>query len=224
MSTQLGSSGVSREDLALYFDGELTGAEAHELQVQIDADPELRAELDQLGALHGLVAEGLTQSSEEVPQARFEQLWDEIDRGIAREKAVAQAEHESIWNRLWTALKPMRLPAAVAAAAGALVVAMQVSDEDPNNDDRVASVQEPPASPTVAPALAPPKTPVNPPTQIAVAPVPPEAPAALPPPKQAEAEIHSVEFEGNGQIGRFGTVTVLYVEEPLTPKDSERSL
>ena len=90
MTNQVGHSGVSRDELALHFDGELTGAQAHELAAQIDADPELRDELAQLGIVQGLVQETLKTKAAQVPQARFEQIWDEIDRQLDQEAAACQ--------------------------------------------------------------------------------------------------------------------------------------
>ena len=47
----------------------------------------------------------------------------------------------------------------------------------------------------------------------------------LPSPKKVEAQIHGVEFSGHtGRISKTGTVTVLYLEEEVQPKDTERSL
>src|SRR5688572_13937968 len=107
MNNRVGTSDVSREHLQLYFDGELTGAEAHELAAQIEADPELTTELRQLGILRELIAEGLMRKAAEVPQARFEQLWDEIDRAIERQEREGSGEphHTSIWTRVLAAVR-----------------------------------------------------------------------------------------------------------------------
>lgn len=254
MTNQVGTSGVSRDELALHFDGESTGAEAHELAAQIDADPELREELAQLGIVRGLVQETLKTKAAEIPQARFEQIWDEIDRQLDREAAVAGPSTGSFWTRVWTALRPVRIPLAAAAAAAAVtLVVVSVMDSDPadprkglgaeNNSGSIASAQEPAAdqepdkasassaeskdAPSVHPAgerMA--VAPTNPPT--------PDSPNVdgldgldddLPSPKKVEAQIHGVEFSGHtGRISKTGTVTVLYLEEEVQPKDTERSL
>ncbi len=241
MTNTVGTSGVSREDLALHFDGELTGAEAHELAAQIEADPELQSELQQLGIMRGLVSETLMAKAEQVPQARFEQIWDEIDRTIEQESRQAEGahpHHTSIWTRLWAALKPARLPL-VAAAAAAVVTLTVVKvggdgdegpggPEGPNNPGAVASSQETPAEPsTPEPSALEPTAPQpDASDRIAQAPeAPPPAMDDMPKPKKVEAEIHGVEFSGrSGLISKTGTVTVLYLEEEADPKDSERSL
>ena len=239
MTNQVGTSGVSRDELALHFDGELTGAEAHELAAQIDADPELRDELAQLGIVRGLVRETLERKAAEVPQARFEQIWDEIDRQLDRETVASPAAGGSIWSRLWAAMRPARVPLAAAAAAAAVTFAIVSVDGDEdvvpsNNPGSVASAQEPEAEPSQsapAPALpagdrlaqAPSPTPPNP----DAVPGSPEqgSEGDLPKPKKVEAEIHGVEFSGHtGRISKTGTVTVLYLEEEAQPKDTERSL
>jgi len=248
MTNQVGTSGVSRDELALHFDGESTGAEAHELAAQIDADPELREELAQLGVVRGLVQETLKTKAAEIPQARFEQIWDEIDRQLDREAAAAGPSAGSLWSRVWTALRPVRIPlAAVAAAAAVTLVVVSVTDSDPsdkglgaeNNPGAVASAQEHEAEQEPETAAAPraeskdsPSTPsVG--ERMAVAPaqdLPSPDPALgsdddLPSPKKVEAEIHGVEFSGHtGRISKTGTVTVLYLEEEAQPKDTERSL
>lgn len=245
MTNQVGTSGVSRDELALHFDGESTGAEAHELAAQIDADPELREELAQLGIVRGLVQETLKTKAAEIPQARFEQIWDEIDRQLDREAAVAGPQAGSFWTRVWTALRPVRIPIAAAAAAAAVtLVVVSVMDDNPtkgpgaeNNPGAVASAQEPAAEqePHKAPASsaeskdAPSALPVG--ERMAVSPttdLPPPLDGLdddLPSPKKVEAKIHGVEFSGHtGRISKTGTVTVLYLEEEVQPKDTERSL
>lgn len=241
MTNQVGTSGVSRDELALHFDGESTGAEAHELAAQIDADPELREELAQMGIVRGLVQETLKTKAAEIPQARFEQIWDEIDRQLDREAAASSPATGSLWSRVWTALRPVRIPLAAAAAAAAVtlvVVSVMDSDKGPaaeNNPAAVASAQEPSAEqePQTAPDPAggteskdaPSALPAG--ERMAVAPTD-DAPSPdddLPSPKKVEAEIHGVEFSGHtGRISKTGTVTVLYLEEEAQPKDTERSL
>ena len=237
MTQSVGTSGVSRDDLALHFDGELAGAEAHELAAQIEADPELEAEFAQLGILRGLVSETLMSKAADVPQARFEQIWDEIDRAVDREVRAGEttAAPASIWERMWAALKPARLPIAAAAAAAAvtLIVVNTSGDETSggaNNPGAVASSQE-----DAEPGTKPTPQPTPPPAADRIAQATPEptpppvspVPAAddMPKPKKVEAEIHGVEFSGRtGRISKTGTVTVLYLEEQVDPKDSERSL
>ncbi|MCR9164146.1 MAG: anti-sigma factor family protein [Nannocystaceae bacterium] len=241
MTNQVGTSGVSREELALHFDGELTGAQAHELAAQIDADPALRDELAQLGMVQGLVQETLKRKAAQVPSARFEQIWDEIDRQLDMEAAATRPAAGSFWSRMWEAVRPVRLPLAAAAAAAAVtLVVVSVSGSTPeasgvtnaeNNPGAVASVEKPAAEPSAAESEPKPSAlPVG--ERMAAAPIPTPPPASdvspesdLPKPKKVEAEIHGVEFSGHtGRISKTGTVTVLYLEEEAQPKDTERSL
>ncbi|MEM6290393.1 MAG: hypothetical protein AAGA54_03980 [Myxococcota bacterium] len=239
MTNTVGTSGVSREELARHFDGELTGAEAHELAAQIDADPELQAELAQLGIIQGLVSETLMAKAEAVPQARFEQMWDEIDRTLDREakaSTASGAQPASFWSRMMEALRPVRWPLAGAAAAAAVALVVfsggdDVGPDGANKADAVASAPQPDATaPTqdgATPKPAPTKAPkAAPPAGDMMAQAPDPEPADdMPKPKKVEAEIHGVEFSGHtGRISKTGTVTVLYLEEEAEPKDSERSL
>ena len=228
MNTNMGPNRISREDLQLFFDGELTGAEAQELAAQIDAEPELRRELEQLGFVRDLVAAGLERKAQEIPQARFEQLWDEIDRAIESDaRAQSSTGPGSIWSRLRAAFGSARLP--ILATAGVAAVALIIvqnsgGDQEANKADEVASVEQSEAK-DVSPPSAPSEA-MQPLDAIASAPTPPEAEVRFPEPRPAEADIHTIEFGGrNGRITRTGTVTVLYVEEDIEDdNDSERSL
>ena len=235
MTNQVGTSGVSREELALHFDGEITGAEAHELAAQIDADPELRDELAQLGMVQGLVQETLKRKAAQIPAARFEQIWDEIDRQLDMEAAATRPTAGSFWSRMWEAIRPARFPLAAAAAAAAVtlfVVSSGDSDKDvlptENNPGAVASVEEPAAEPSATESEPKPLAlPAGDRMAVAPTPAPPDVSTEtdLPKPKKVEAEIHGVEFSGHtGRISNTGTVTVLYLEEEAQPKDTERSL
>jgi hypothetical protein len=229
MSTNIGSNRISEEDLQLFFDGELTGAEAQELAAQIDAQPELRRELEQLGFVRDLVAASLEAKAKEIPEARFEQVWDEIDRAIesdARGRTAGQSA--SIWARLRAAFGSARVPILATAGAAAVVLILVQSlggtTDDANKADEVASVEHSGAKEPTPPSES--SEPMPPLDAIAAAPTSPEAEAHFPEPRPAEADIHSIEFGGkNGRITRTGTVTVLYVEEDLEDEnDSERSL
>lgn len=217
----------SRRDqrLQMYFDDELDDADAADVAREVDRDPELRHHLEQMGTMRGLVSRSLELRAAEVPRARFEQIWDEIDRSIdAEQKAARGATPESIWSRLWAGFRPYRTPvlAAAGAAALALVVVQFTGDDGLNRESPIASVPE--TSP--APGL--PETGPTPAPSVEIAQRTPEAPTppeVFPAPKAAAAEIHSIEFGGKaGRISQNGTVTVLYVEEGDSPQKSERSL
>lgn len=235
MRERIGTSDISDESLQAYFDGELSGPEAEAVKRAIDDDPELREEFEQLGLVGGLVQHSMTRQATRVPQARFEQIWDEIDRAIAQEDRLRESTEQqaSIWSRMLAAVRPLRWPAVAAAAAAAItLVVAGGGPSDPNNSPEVA-VQEP------APAAPPSETSSK---VEATAPSAPKADmlaakepasdatdegdlAPMPVPEAAQVEIHNIEFGGRGgRISSSGTVPVLYVEEEVGPVDSERSL
>jgi len=206
----------------MFFDDELEEGDSKEFARELDRDPELRHHLEQMGTMRDLVSRSLELRATEVPRARFEQIWDEIDRSLdAEARNVRAPAPASIWSRLWEATRPYRMP--VLAAAGAAAVAVAVvqftGSEGVNEEPSIASVPElPPTQAT--------PTPNRPDQAIAQrTPEPPAKPDVFPTPKSGEAEIHGVEFGGKvGRISQTGTVTVLYVEEDDTPQKSERSL
>lgn len=204
-------------DLQSFFDGELDHTSAETMARSIDRDPALRRQLDQMSLVRDLVGRSMEMRAAEVPRARFEQIWDQIDRTIAQDAGRAAETPASFWQRISSALRPFRVPMLAAAGAAAVaVIAMQtVAPTTVNQAEGVASVPTPaePPAPQVTPA---PSPPVAPPTAIA---------ESFPAPRAADAEIHGIEFGGNqGRISHTGVVTVLYVEEEAAPQKSERSL
>lgn len=224
------SNTVTPQDLSAYFDEELTAEQAEAVALALAEDPQLRSEHAQLGTLGGVLRSALEVEAQAVPAARFEQIWDEIDRAIERD-ARLQAEanrNASIWTRLWAALRPVRVPVLAAAAAAAVaIVVLGRGAEAPNNPESTPSVAET-SQPTPAPVVAPPAQPDRLALEGPAKPVPSATDAKLAPmpvPQSNEAEIHGIEFGGKqGRISHTGTVTVLYVEEDETPPNSERSL
>jgi hypothetical protein len=231
MRERIGVSDVSDETLHAFFDGELSTAEAQEVERAIGEDPELEAEFRQLGLLGGLVTHGLARKANQVPQARFEQIWDQIDRAIAQDTQASESKELglSIWARVWAAFRPLRLPVAAAAAAAAVTVfVVGQGDPDPNSDtnkEMQAVVEEEP-TPTPDPGTVEHSPPTPAPDEIKVADAtPPAELAPMPVPDTADVEIHNIEISGGGgRISSTGTVTVLYVEEEPAQVDSERSL
>jgi negative regulator of sigma E activity len=227
------SKTVTPQDLSAYFDEELTAEQAEVVALALAEDPQLHSEHAQLGMLGGVLRSALEAEAEAVPAARFEQIWDEIDRAIERDARLQAGANRnaSIWTRLWAALRPVRVPVLAAAAAAAVaIVVLGRGAGEPNNPESTPSVAEAP-QPTLAPAEAPVVAPA-PPDRLAIKgpaePAPSNTDAKLPPmpvPQSNEAEIHGIEFGGKqGRISHTGTVTVLYVEEDETPPNSERSL
>lgn len=231
MRERIGTSEISDESLQAFFDGELSAPEADAVQRAIDADPELREEFAQLGLVGGLVQHSLQRQANRVPQARFEQIWDQIDRAIAQEDRLRESTEAqaSIWSRVWASVRPLRWPAVAAAAAAAVtLVVAQGGPSDPNNSPEVA-VQQP------APSAPPSKTEgdaISPAPDMLASKDKPASDASedgdlapMPVPEAAQVEIHNIEFGGRGgRISSSGTVPVLYVEEEVGAVDSERSL
>lgn len=235
----IGRTGVSHQDLQRYFDDDLTGSENQELVAQFESEPALKAELEQLELLRGLVVRSSQAQAELVPQARFEQVWSEVERAIERDAREERAQRvsRSVWGRLWGAVKPLRVPvlaAAGVAAAAVLVVAYsdlmgnvapsQIADASPRDvtaADETSSEQAIAATPPRAPV---PRRPSSGAGALELE-EPVDDGVQFTPPKPGDAELHNVEFAGrNGRVAQTGTVTVLYVEEEVEPKDSERSL
>ncbi|MCA9651861.1 MAG: hypothetical protein H6712_09035 [Myxococcales bacterium] len=234
MSTET-SQAVQAVDLHAYFDGELSAEQAEAMAAAVTEHPELELEHEQLGGLQAALRASLEAEARAVPAARFEQIWDEIDRAIERDSRL-QAEADrgvSVWSRLWAALRPVRVPLMAAAAAAAVtVIVIGSGPEAPNKSESVASVDEREAP---APEAEAPRAPEPEPTKLAdanpgrVSPPPSTPESEIPPmpvPESSDAEIHGIEFGGkNGRIGHTGTVTVLYVEEDdAQSTNSERSL
>lgn len=213
--------------LQAYFDGELDAADAAEMAATVERDADLRGHVAAMGAMRDLVNRSMEMRALEVPRARFEQIWDQIDREIERDARAAKtpvAAPASFWARIAAVLKPFRTPllAAAGAAAVAVVALNWGGAPEVNQAPEVASVPEPsvPGPATPAPRAEMPLLAEKP-----QGPAPsPEGASELPAPHPADAEIHGIEFGGKqGRISHTGTVTVLYVEEDESQK-SERSL
>jgi len=206
---------ISEQQLSAYFDGELPPAERAEVEQWLARDaatsgggPSGRAVLAELGLMRDALGASLSAEAARVPEARFEQIWDEIDRALDRDTAAHQpaAPSPSLWARALGLLRPAWVPlAATAGVAAVLVVAVNVggpTGAPANTGELVASKPEPP--PAVAPA----------PVLVAAAEVEP----SFPEPDMREAEIERIEFSGKqGRIGTIegkrGTTTVIWVSD-----------
>lgn len=237
MRQSIGKSGISDEALAAYFDGEASDSEVSSIRQAIEGDPELASELEQLGVMKDLTIASLEAAAAEVPEARFEQIWDQIDRAIDQGERLQASANEGggLWSRILAALAPIKWPVIAAGAAAAVAVAVvSMPSGQPESDNSVAQAPNKDSQdPSVPPASdAPPSNPspalqptVPQETKIAVAPTEAPAPAGAPLalPQDSSAELH--EIDGNHvRISNVGTVTVLYVEENLEDEPSERSL
>lgn len=246
MRETIGKTGISDEALAAYFDGEATDAEASAIRRAIDDDPDLAAELEQLGVMQELTQVSLTQAAEEVPQARFEQLWDQIDRAIEQDERLQESANTpaGLWDRLKAAFAPVKWPMAAAGVAAAVTVVVMNSGLDAPEGAPSPAVAEQgtnktPEAPSVSPVGATPKAALTPeakapsvmPDSKTIAQRMPEDDSVAvgqplaPVPEDSRADVHEIEGAGSDvRISNAGTVTVLYVEEDVTDQGSERSL
>jgi len=216
------SSPIPEEKLSAYFDGELEPAERQEVEQWLTRDAASHATLTELGMMRQAIDASLAAEAAKVPQARFEQIWDEIDRTLDRETAahMPTVAAPSLWARMFGVLRPAWVPvAAVGGVAAVLIVVVSSGAVTPANTDAVVASK---------PALTTPSAPValvdtNP--ALAVAPDPE---SSFPAPDMHEAEIERIEFGGkNGRIGTIegkrGTTTVIWVsDEDVGP--GQRSL
>lgn len=233
------STPLTPHQLHAYFDHELPEEEREQVEKALVANLDAQAELNELALLQKAVVASLDASAQSLPEARFEQIWEQIDRSIEREVRLQQAAeaNASIWSKLAAWMRrPIWGKGAVlvgATAALLLIVRSGISpDEATNTEPSIAS--------KTTPVLAPPATSPTPPPSTA-ADVQPEKyanvehavadGASFPPPQlEEEAEIQRIDFGGiTGRIdhakGERGTVTVIWVvDEPTVEQSSEREL
>ena len=201
----------TEEQLSAYIDGELSPAERAEVDQWLARDAKARALVAEFGVLRGAVTAGLEAEAAKVPEARFEQIWDEIDRALDRETAAHPSTQPapSLWSRMLGVLRPVWVPVAATAAVAAVVVGIVGSGaitrtSGPADQPAVASNEVAPAA-----VLADSK---------AIVDVDPIVPA----PALGEAEIERIEFGGKaGRIGTIeakrGTTTVIWISEDEPP-------
>ncbi len=233
---------VSESQLDAFFDDELPARERAIVEQFLAEEPDAMAQFEELGHLRQAICDSFEEEAARVPEARFEQIWDEIERTIDSDARLQSAANtrESIWSRLAAFMQPVWRPAlavgGVAAVAALILSTGRITDIDANNGPQVASKtaaaddesdaavkkvnhEAKDAAPAPAPTIAAAR-PVN---------VAPEAQGPFPKPNEAAAEIEEIDFGTNGgqidQIeGKSGTVTVIWVTEDEDPADSERAL
>lgn len=244
MQTQSNISEID-EQLSAYFDDELDADLRATVEAELERDPELAARLADLSFMRTMVVGDLEFQADRVPEARFEQIWDNFEDSLVRESRLQEAAEAppTWWQRLREWARPVRMPLAAVAAVGALafVIARSVGAPSGEVEEQVAentqedAASEAPASEGKATPPAPqaPATESPDPVQIAqnVEPKPDPVPSAevFPQPEPGEAEIRRIEFGGQmGTISQVessrGTTTVIWVTEDEDPVDSERSL
>lgn len=207
---------ISEQQLSAYFDGELSPAERAEVEQWLARDaaasagPSGRAVLAELGLMRDALGASLNAEAARVPEARFEQIWDEIDRALDRDTSAHQpaAPSPSLWARALGMLRPVWVPVVATAGVAAVLLAVVNGGAVPtdpsatNTAELVASKPEPRPAVTPAPVL------------VAAAEVEP----SFPEPYMREADIERIEFSGKqGRIGTIegkrGTTTVIWVSD-----------
>lgn len=199
------SNSIPEEKLSAYFDGELEPAERQQIEQWLSRDTAGRATLAELGVMRDALDASLAMEAAKIPQARFEQIWDEIDRTLDRETSahMPAVAAPSLWTRMLSVLRPAWVPmAAVGGVAAVLIVVANNDAVTPTNTDgAVASKPTTVIAPEATPALA----------------VAPDLELTFPAPDMHEAEIERIEFGKNGRIGTIegkrGTTTVIWISD-----------
>lgn len=213
-----------------FYDGELSAGECANFEAELALEPSMRVGLDNWAFMGEAVRTSLEINSAAVPQARFEQAWDQFDATLAREGRLQDAveQRPSLWARISSVLMPLRVPMAAAAAAAVIaVVAFSNGDSPADGAPAVAVAPAPVVTPEVVPEATP--VPEVTPDRLAVAPADEPSADDFADPVSNEAEIERIEFGGrSGTIskveGARGTTTVIWVQEDEEPVESERSL
>jgi len=207
----------TEEQLSAYIDGELGPDERAEVDQWLARDPQARALVAEFGLLRGAVTAGFEAEAAKVPEARFEQIWDEIDRALDRETAIHPSTQPtpSLWTRMLGVLRPVWVPVAATAAVAGIVVGIVGSGAITRTDGPATQPALASNEATSAPVLADSKPVVH------VEPVEPVEPV-VPAPSLGEAEIERIEFGSKaGRIGTIegkrGTTTVIWISEDEPP-------
>lgn len=198
--------------LHAYFDGEVSAAERQQIEAEVGADEQASSVLADLKLLRGVAVASFDAEAARVPEARFEQIWDEIDRTLERDRRLQRAAETnvSVWSRVVAFVRPRWVPAVALAGVAAALTLYVTRDGGPDERSSGAAV----VASKEAQAL----------TDVSA------APAAVELPIQNEAEIERIEFGGrSGRIdqihGKNGkTTTVIWFTEDDPTENSERSL
>lgn len=205
------------QQLHAYLDGELSAPERAEVERLLTTNPEASAYLAGLKALQGAMIAGFEAEAAKVPEARFEQIWDEIERTLDRDLRLQKAPEPapSLWARFRGVLRPLFIPAASAAAVAGLVAVLWSggSGDGATNPAPVVATKPTPEQPVLADSSVP-----------AAA----DAEVVLPAPNGGPAHIQRIDWGvKSGRIseieGKRNTTTVIWISDD-DPSGSERSL
>jgi len=206
------------QQLHAFLDGELSAPERAEVERLLTNDPQASAYLAGLKALQSAVVTGLEAEAAKVPEARFEQIWDEIERTLDRDLRLQKAPEPapSLWARLGGLLRPLFVPVASAAAVAGLVAVLWSGGDG-------GDVRTEPAS--VVASKPAPEQPVLADRSVSKADDPE---VVLPAPNGGPAHIQRIDWGvKSGRIseieGKRNTTTVIWISDD-EPSGSERSL
>lgn len=180
--------------ISALFDSELDQATRAEVEGALAMDPSLAEDLEDFGHLKSAIVADLEHEAAEIPGARFEQVWDEIEREIAASTATRTEQVAAPAGFFETFWRSWRAPLMVGAAACVVGFIVFGSPSDEGNTGMVATAPDAPPSEKA------------PPVEVPI----PEATGAQPsggtlvsykPPAVFDGEVEAVEFSGvRGQI------------------------
>lgn len=210
---------LDEQRLHAYLDGELSSADRAEVDQLLARDAHARAYVDGLRLLGRAVVASSDDEAARVPEARFEQIWDEIERTLDRDLRLqkAPAAAPSLWERLRGVFRPLLVPtvAVASVAAVAVVVVGALGDGAPTaNNEPVVASKPLPSEPV--------------PEDRTLAAVHEEPSVELPEHTGGPAHIKRIEWSGKaGRIseieGKRTTTTVIWISDD-EPGPSERPL
>jgi anti-sigma factor RsiW len=181
--------------ISALFDSELDEATRAEVERALAMDPSLAEDLEDFGHLKSAIVADLEHEAAEIPGARFEQVWDEIERGISASSATRTEEVAAPAGFFETFLRGWRAPLMVGAAATCVVGFIVLgSPSDEGGAGMVATAPDAPPS-----KMAPPVE--HPASKEAGAQSTGGTLVSYKPPAVFDGEVEAVEFSGvRGQI------------------------
>ncbi|MEE9385942.1 MAG: hypothetical protein V3V08_21230 [Nannocystaceae bacterium] len=191
-----------------YFDDELESVQREQFEARLRNDAGLRDQMAAWSSIRELVVGEAEAATSDLADARFEQIWDQVEASLDR---PSDARIPSPVSRGLGARLKWLWPALAATAATAVVLFWWSGEGNgPDSEVQVARATD------TAPS-------------IAGDPTSPRLDGGFGAPVSNDLQIDRIEFAGRvGQIAKIpgakGTTTVIWVQEEPQPFDSERSL
>ena len=98
-------------------------------------DPEARAKVEAIGELGELVRGHLELSADAVPAARFEQIWDKVDKVIA---TPAHAPSRGLWFKIGSWFERYRGHIVTGVVSAGAVAALALVLRSPHTDETIS--------------------------------------------------------------------------------------